>query len=56
MKKSSHAYSPLNSAKLKQIAVNVSQSKLGHPKIAHCSKMALIGIGRLKLDLGWSKQ
>ena len=24
----------------------VSQSKLGHPKIAHCPKMALIGIGR----------
>ena len=40
---------------LKQIAFKVSQSKLRHPKIAHCSKMALIVIGRLKLDLAWCK-
>ena len=53
----SNMYCSLNFSphQLKQIAVKVFQSKLGHPKIAHCSKMALIGIGRLYLDLGWSK-
>ena len=33
--------------KLKQYAVQVSPSKLVDPKIAHCSKIALIRIGRL---------
>ena len=47
----SNMYCSLNFCphQLKQIAVKVSQSKLGHSKIAHCSKMALIGIGRLYL-------
>ena len=37
-------------SRIKQNAVKVSQSKLGHPKFAHCSKMALILFGRLQLD------
>ena len=45
-----------NQSEVKQNAVKVPQSNLGHPKIAHCSKMAIIWIGKIQLDLGLSKQ
>ena len=45
-----------NQSEVKRNAVKVPQSKLVHPKIVHCSKMALIGIGKIQLDLGQSKQ
>ena len=45
-----------NQSEVKRNAVKVPQSKLVHPKIAHCSKMALIGIVKIQLDLGQSKQ
>ena len=44
-----------NHSEVKRNTVKVLQSKLGHPKIAHCSKIAQIEIEKILLDLGQSK-